>query len=146
MFNFGLPAPAPPAPAAAINPRHKLVSGTDIYFGTMQAEAMRAAQAQAEKTGAATVDIPSGKGYYHVNISLADNKTRVPVSDAQVTLRVSDGMTTQSKALGLVAANNAVSYGNYFRFESGSAYNITAEIQRPGVPGTIEAKFQFKAP
>jgi len=107
---------------------------------------MRAAQAQAEKAGAARVEIPSGKGYYHLNISLADNKSHVPLSDAQVTLKVSDGVTMQSKALGLVAANNAVSYGNYFRFESGSAYNITAQIQRPGVPGTIEAKFEFKAP
>jgi hypothetical protein len=45
-----------------------------------------------------------------------------------------------------MAANNTVSYGNYFRFASGTYYNITAEIRRPGVPGTIEAKFEFKAP
>ncbi len=146
MFTYGLPAIPPPAPAAPADPHHKLVSGTDIYFGMMQAEAMRAAQAQAEKTGAAKVDIPSGKGYYHLNISLADNKSQVPVTDAEVKVRVSDGMTTESKALGLVAANNAVSYGNYFRFSSGNSYNITAEIRRPGVTGTIQAKFEFKAP
>jgi hypothetical protein len=113
----------------------------------IRAEEMRAAQAQAEKAGAAGVAaVPSGKGYYHLNISLADNKSRVPVTDAQVKVRVSDGMTTESKALGLVAANNAVSYGNYFRFSSGNSYNITAEIRRPGVAGTFEATFKFKAP
>ena len=68
------------------------------------------------------------------------------MTDAEVKVRVSDGMTAESKTLALVAANQAVSYGNYFRFSSGSAYNITAEIRRPGGPGTMEAKFEFKAP
>ena len=146
MFNEGLPAIVAPAPVAPGDPHHKLVSGTDIYLGLVPADAIRMAQAEAEKAGAAKADIPSGKGYYHLNISLADNKSRVPVTDAQVTVQVSDGMTTQSKALGLVAANNAVSYGNYFSFETGNVYNIAAEIWPPGMPGTIAAKFQFKAP
>ena len=146
MFNFGMPDIPTPPPAARADPHHKVVSGTDIYLGMIRAEAIRAAQAQAEKAGAAKVDVPSSKGQYHVTISLADNKSQVPVTDAEVQVRVSDGMTTESKALGLVAANNAVSYGNYFRFDSGNSYNITAEIRRPGVAGTIEAKFEFKAP
>jgi cytochrome c5 len=146
MFNYGLPEVAPQAEAPKPDPNHKLISGTDIYFGLMPADAMRSAQAQAEKAGASKVAIPSGKGYYHLNISLADAKSKVPVTDAQVKVRISDGMSMQSKTLGLVAANNAVSYGDYFRFNSGSAYNISTEIQRPGVAGTIEAKFQFKAP
>jgi cytochrome c5 len=140
MFNHGLPvgtaaaAAAPPAPA---DPRHRIVSGTDIYLGMLQAQALR-------KSGAS--DAPAGKDYYHVNISLADHRSQAPVGDAQVDVRVSDGMTTQRKPLGPMAANNTVSYGNYFRFASGTYYNITAEIRRPGVPGTIEAKFEFKAP
>jgi cytochrome c5 len=137
MFNYGVPIAAAPEPVIApADPRHKLVSGTDIYLGMMPAE----------KVPGVKSDVPSGKGYYHVNISLADNKSQVPVTDAEVKLRVSDGMSSQSKTLGLVAANNAVSYGNYFRFSSGNAYNITAEIRRPGTAGTIEAKFDFKAP
>lgn len=146
MFNYGLPAIPPPPPTAAADPHHKLVSGIDIYFGMMRAEAVRAAQAQAQKAGAAKVDVPSGKGYYHLNISLADNKSRMPVTDAQVTMRVSDGMTTETKTLGPVAANNAVSYGNFFRFSSGNAYNITTEIRRPGVPGAVVANFEYREP
>lgn len=146
MVNYGLPATPPPARSAPDDPHHKVVSGTDVYLGVIPAEAIRAAQAKAGKTGAAVAEIPSGKGYYHLNISLADNRSRVPVTDARVEVRVSDGMTHETKALALVAANNAVSYGNYFRFSSGNAYNITAEIRRPGVPGAFEAKFQFKAP
>jgi cytochrome c5 len=139
MFNYGLPpVEAPVASAAPADPRHKVIAGTDIYLGMIRAEAVRGAQAGA--------DVPRGKGYYHVNISLADAKSHVPVTDAQVLVKVSDGMVTERKPLGLVAVNNAVSYGNYFRLSSGNAYNITAEIRRPGVAQPIEATFAFKAP
>jgi hypothetical protein len=70
----------------------------------------------------------------------------VPVTDAQVKVLVSDGMTSETHTLGLLGANNTVSYGSFYRFSSGSAYNITAEIRRPGMAGTIEAKFDFRAP
>jgi hypothetical protein len=114
------------------------VAGTDIYFGMMRAEAVRATQPNA--------DVPRGKGYYHLNISLADNKSQSPVTDAQVTMRVSDGMSTQSKALNPVAANNAVSYGNYFRFSSGNVYNIRTEIRRPGATEAVVAVFEYREP
>lgn len=144
MFNYGMPPTPSPAPAAAPDPRHKVVAGTDVYLGMIRAEAMRAAQAKS--ADAAKIDIPSGKDYYHVNISLTDNKSQVPVTDAEVKVRVSDGMTIQTRPLDLVAANNAVSYGGYFRFASGNAYTITAEIRRPGLANTIDASFEFKAP
>ena len=144
MFNYGLP-PVPPAPpVAAADPHHKVLGGMDIYFGMIRADAMRSAQA--EHTGANKVDVPTGRGYYHLNISLEDNKSRQPVSDAEVIMHVSDGMTVETKPLLMLAANNAVSYGNFFRFSSGTAYNISTEIKRPGVPGTISAKFEFTAP
>ena len=139
MFNHGLPAVKPPPPAAKADPHHKLVSGVDVYLGMIKAESMRAAQAD-------KVKIPSGKGYYHLNISMSDNQSKAPVSDAQVTIQVSDGMRVESKPLSMVAANNAVSYGNFFRFSSGNAYNIKTEIRRPGAAGPIVANFEFKAP
>ena len=145
MFNGGMPpVTAPASGAAADDPHHKVASGTDIYLGLMRAESMRAAYDDARSSDKPA--IPSGKGYYHVNISLADSKSHVPVTDAEVKVQVSDGMSSEAHTLGLLAANNAVSYGAFYRFSSGSAYNITAQIRRPGVPGTIEAKFDFKAP
>jgi len=145
MFNYGLPPVPTPAPVAAADPHHKLVSGMDIYFGMMRAEAVRAAQAQ-EKSDTAKLDVPSGKGYYHLNISLADNQSHAPVGDAQVTIQVSDGISTQIKPLNPVAANNAVSYGNFFKFSSGNAYNIKTEIRRPGLASPVVANFEFRAP
>ena len=144
MFNYGLPAVTPPPPPAAVDPHHKLVSGLDVYFGMMRAEAMRSAQG--DRPGTTKVAVPSGRGYYHLNISVEENKTHAPVTDAQVTMQVSDGMTVETRTLERLAANNSVSYGNFFKFSSGTAYNITAEIKRPGRPGTVTAKFEFKAP
>ena len=129
MFNYGVPPAPPPPRAPPPDPRHKLSSGTDIYLGLIRAEAMRSAQA-GENT--AKIDIPSGKGYYHVNISLADAGSHVPVTDAEVKVQVTDGMSIESKTLGLVAVNNTVSYGSFFRLSSGSVYKITADIRRPG--------------
>jgi cytochrome c5 len=142
MFNYGIPETPPPAVQAPLDPHHKIMAGTDIYLGLMRAEAIRAAG----KPGAGQADIPSGKGYYHINISLVDNKSQVQVTDAVVKLKVSDGMRSETKTLELVGANNAVSYGSYFRLVSGNAYNITADVRRPGVASPIEAKFAFKAP
>ena len=143
MFNYGLPAVAAPPPAAAPDPHHKLVSGLDVYFGMMRADALRSQGAMASGS---KLSIPSGRGYYHLNISVEDNKTRAPVTDAQVTMQVSDGMTVETKALERLAANNAVSYGNFFRFTSGNSYNITTEIKRAGMASAVTAKFEFKAP
>jgi cytochrome c5 len=135
MFNFGLPPlAAAPVQAAAPDPHHQVLAGTDVWFGMMRAESVPGAKA------------PSGKGFYHLNIALADNKTHARLKDAQVTMSVSDGMSVQTKPLDPVVANDAVSWGNYFKFDSGNAYNITAQIKRPGVPATILANFEFKAP
>jgi len=142
MFNFGLPPVAPPPDVAKTDPRHKLVAGTDIYFGVMPADAMRSQAA----AGTTKVSVPSGKGYYHLNISLADQRTGAQVRDAKVTLRVSDGMSEQSSALAPVAANSAMSYGNFFKLASGGAYNIQAEVTRPGVERPIVTNFEFRAP
>jgi cytochrome c5 len=136
MFNYGAPLTlAAPVTTAPPDPHHQVVAGTDVYFGMMRAEAVPAA-----------TNAPSGKGFYHLNISLADNKTHKPLKDALVTMSVSDGMSIQTKTLEPLVANAAVSWGNYFKFDSGSAYNITANIKRTGLPDAIVAKFEFKAP
>jgi hypothetical protein len=139
-------AAAPPEAPAAADPRHKTVSGTDIFLGMMRAESIRDAQARAGTGAAPAMEVPSGKGYYHVNISLIDAWSHVPVTDASVSVEMSDGMNVERKELGLVAANNSVSYGSFFRVSSGNTYNITADIRRPGVTGPIQARFEFKAP
>ncbi len=71
MFNYGLPPVSPPPETVAADPRHKTIAGTDIYFGVIQADAVRGARNGSNHMGR----VPSGKDYYHLNISLADNHT-----------------------------------------------------------------------
>jgi len=53
-------------------------------------------------------------------------------------------MGGETKKLELMAVNNAISYGNYFRMPSKDPYTITVQIRKPGISRTIEAKFDFK--
>jgi cytochrome c5 len=147
MFNHGvaIAQPAPATPLAVADPHHKTVGSTEVYLGLMSAQAIRAAQADGKGTGGPPGKVPSGKDYYHVNITLADSKTKLPVTDAEVRLKVTDAISVETKTLDVIAANHAVSYGNYFRMSSGNAYAITASIRRPGA-GPIEADFEFRAP
>lgn len=136
MFNQGLPpAPAPVAAAPAPDPYHKVIDGTDIYFGIVRAEAMTP-----RKKGAP----PQGKGYFHVNISLYDVKTQTVITNATVKVRVTDGMAAEARTLETFAADGALGYGAYFRMPGANPYTITAQIQRPGVAGVTEATFEYK--
>jgi cytochrome c5 len=133
MFNYGIPEPPPAKATPAADPYHKIIAGTEIYLGIVRAEA-----APVVKGGA-----PSGKGYYYLNVSLFDAKNKTAIGDATVKLTVTDALGAESKTLDAIAANNATSYGGYFRMVSPNPYTITAKIQRPGA-GATEAKFEYK--
>jgi cytochrome c5 len=140
MFNYGLPPVTPPEPVAA-DPHHKTIAGTEIYFGVMQA-----GQIEPSQSGMLKSAIPTGRDYYHFNVSLADSRTGAPLADAKITLKVSDGVSAETKTLEPIAANKAVSYGHFFRLSSGSAYTIQAEIRRPGLARPIVTAFDYRAP
>ena len=84
------------------------------------------------------------KDYYHVNISLFDAKTTAVIADAQVEARVSGSRAGgETKKLELMAINNTISYGNYFRIPRNAPYAVTVQIRKPDAPRAIEAKFDF---
>ena len=137
MFNFGQP-PAPTTPQAAVapaDPYHRSVEGTEVYLGIVRA------QAAAGLPGGAA---PRGKGYYHLNLSLVDSASKASIADAKVRLSVSDAVSVESKTLQPLAANGAVSYGGYFRLLGPTPYTITAQIERPGVAGMQQVKFEYR--
>ncbi len=144
MFNAGLPpTPVPPA-AAAPEPFHRTVGGADVYLGVISADALRSAKAEGRDIGTMREGIPSGKGWYHINISLADIKDKAPITDADVSVKVSQPMRADTRKLHLMAANNTVSYGGFFQMDAGKTYTITAMITRRGATRPVEARFEYR--
>lgn len=139
-------------PSAAVAPpkvpasNRKVAGGVEIYLGVISADRMRAQHAKGDKESAMHGGIPSGKDYYHVNISLFDVKTRAVISDAQVEVSVKDAVSGgTSKKLDVVTFDKMPSYGEYFRMPAKANYTITVRIHRPGAAQPIEAGFQYRA-
>ncbi|MEK6770782.1 MAG: c-type cytochrome [Pseudomonadota bacterium] len=129
----------------ARDPSHKVVRETEIYLGIVSAGSIRAQYAEGSPEGLMHGGVPSGKGYYHLNISLFDSKTRAAITDAQVEASTREPVYGgETKKLELMTLNNMKSYGNYFRMSSKNPYTITVRIQRPGVSPPIEAKFDYR--
>jgi len=129
---------------AAPDRNRKVVDGTEIYLGIVSVESIRAQYSKGGPESSMHGGIPTGKSYYHVNISLFDSKTRAAITDAQVEASVREPTGGETKNLELVTLNNMKSYGNYFRMTSKNPYTITVRIQRPGASRAIEAKFEHK--
>lgn len=140
-----VPAKGPSAALPTAPDRnHMIVGGTEIYLGIVSAESIRAQYPKGSQESSMHGGVPSGKGYYHVNISLFDSKTSVAITDAQVEASVREPTGVETKKLELVTLNNTKSYGNYFRMSGKNPYTITVRIQRPGASRAIEAKFEHK--
>ena len=124
---------------------YRLVDGTEVYLGIISAQTLReqhlnTLDAESTMHGG----IPSGSGYYHLNISLFDSATGAPITDAEVTTTVSDPvMGGDTKNLELMVIGNAISYGNYFRIVGSNQHTIEVQITKAGAPAPITASFQF---
>lgn len=134
-------APARAAPPAA---PYKSVDGINVYLGFATAEAMRAyPEGSVERSMHGGV--PSGSGYYHVNVSLADDATKALIGDAKVEMSLQEpGGSGVSKKLEPMVINNTPSYGNYFWMRAKSTYQVTVRIQRPGAARPVEATFEHR--
>lgn len=147
MFSKG-EAPAKGGAAsspAAPDRNRKIVDATEIHLGVVSAETIRSQYPKGTSEASMHGGIPSGKGYYHVNVSLFDSKTRAAIADAQVEASAKEPVSGgQTKTLELVTMNNMKSYGNYFRMTGNNPYTITVRVLRPGAPRAVEATFDFK--
>jgi len=129
--------PAGAAPQAAReakpprDPHVKVIEGMEVRIGIVPAES---ADVQPR---------PSGKGYYHLNVSLRDTATQAEIRDAKIEARLSTPLSGETKKLNPLAANNAVSYGNFFRVRAGESYTIALHIRRAGSAVPVDANFEF---
>jgi hypothetical protein len=134
--------PAKPSLKKSTDANHQTVGGIDIYLGFMPAENIRALPQDApERTMHG--GIPKGSSYYHVNVSLFDEKSRAPIEDAQVHMQFDwPGMTSAPIQLEPMLIGG--SYGNYVKPQSGTSYSIILSIIRPETSHPVEAKFAHR--
>lgn len=144
MFN---PAGSPPHASLATaspveDPNHRSVGGVEIYLGFMPADRILALPTGAPER-AMHGGVPRRRGYYHVNVTLLDEKSQTPINDAQVQMQFNwPGMTGVPINLEPMSIGGGGSYGYYVRPQPGTWYVITLEISRPRATQTVEAKFQ----
>jgi cytochrome c5 len=128
-------------PGAVTGPNHKITHGIEIYLGFMPAQRLRKfPKGSPERTMHG--GIPGGSGYYHVNVSLYEQKNRAPLVDAQVQMQFErPGLSSAETELEPMAIG-AGSYGQYIKPQPGSRYIITIRIKKPHATRTVEAKFE----
>jgi len=132
----------PPAVPAA---NRKTVGKMEVYLGVLSTASLPAESKKAAAGGPLHGGVPSGAGYYHVNISLIDSETKGEITDAKVEATVEDILNrSETKKLELVAIGNRASYGNYFEMPGKDPYSIEVKILRPGAAAPVTTKFSYK--
>jgi cytochrome c5 len=133
------------APIPVSDPNHKIVDGVEIYLGIVSAEAMRERYGSADPERSLHGGIPRGSGYYHINVSLFDSKTRQAITNAEVEVSATEPVAGgETKKLELVNIKGVSSYGNYFRMTGKNPYRIVVRVRKPGVSHEARAEFEFR--
>jgi cytochrome c5 len=147
MFNpvVASSKPKPKAgPAAASDPSHKTIEGMEVYLGILPAESLRTRHAGSDAEKKMYGGIPSGAGYFFVNVTLRDSGSKTEIKDAQIEARVANLMTGETRKLEAATINNSVIYGSYFQMPGKDPYTVTLQIRKPGAARAIEARFDLK--
>jgi hypothetical protein len=89
--------------------------------------------------------IPSGSGYWHINVSVFDTKTQDQVTGATVVFEYEQlGMGAQKADLEPATIAGATSYGAYVRLVPRATYNFVVRVKKPGAAQATEVRFQEK--
>jgi cytochrome c5 len=136
----GAAAAGPARPAGNV----RTVGRSEIYLGVLPAEVLRSFPKDSVERSMHG-GVPSGSGYYHVNVSVLDATTKAPISGAKVEIKVDErGLSSETKALLPIATGSIPSYGNYIRLKGKTPYVFTVKIQRPDSPQPFEAQFEHR--
>lgn len=89
--------------------------------------------------------VPMGSGYFHVNLSLFDGKTKAPVNHAKIKMQlIHEGVVASTIKLEPMLGGKEGSYGNYIKPPPGGPYLLDFNIKRPGTHKTVRAKFEHE--
>jgi len=121
---------------------HRTVNGTDVYLGIVSAENIRALP-KGSPERSMHGGVPRGAGYFHVNISLFDAKTKAPINQALVKMQLThEGVAGETITLEPMLGGKEGSYGNYIKPPPGGPYQLTFTIKPPGGKKVVRVKFE----
>ena len=134
---------APPDLASDNN--HRIIEGTEIYFGVAQAEVLARQHPGNDTVSTMHGGIPRGRDQYHMNISLFDTSSKAAIKGARIEVTVTDPvMGDQVKTLEPMLLNKTPSYGNYFRLPGNVPYTVAVRIHKQGDSRALETTFHFQ--
>ena len=138
------PRPAPKTGGVEGDQLHKSVAGMEIYLGVLPADVLRTRHGSTDSGKKMYGGVPSGDGYFLVNVTLRDSNTKAEIKDAQIEARVANLLNGETRKLEVATINNGVSYGNYFQMPGKDPYTVTLQIRKAGAPAPVEVKYDVK--
>jgi cytochrome c5 len=132
---------APLAAPRGADPNHQSVGGIDIHLGFMPAKMLHKLPAGSPERSMHG-GIPKGSGYYHVNVSLFEGESRMPITDAKIRMQFQQSGRTSTATDLEPMAISAGSYGNYIKPLPKTPALVILYIARSWSSRTIEAKFE----
>ena len=125
---------AGPAWGQGVPEQRIVVDNTEVFYGIVPAEIVRAQQGKAGK--GLMERLRKRRHQKHVVVALYDAQTGARILDARVSATVTPtGMGAKRKPLEPIRIGEVTSFGNFFEFPPDSApYKVDLAITRPGHP------------
>jgi len=132
------------AAAADHSSGYKAADGLTIYYAVIPAEELRS-YPEGSPEAAMLGGIRRGKNAHHLMVAVFEGKSMTRITDAQVTVRLREvGLGWSSKHLEPLTIADALTYCNFFSFDTHALYTIVIEVRRPGFPAVVTAEFEYK--
>jgi hypothetical protein len=112
--------------------------GIEIFYGFLPAEV---ADRHTAVHDAQPMHGGARRGDYHLMVALYDQAGQ-RITDAGVRATVGElGLAGTAKTLDRMVIGDTITFGHYFPMRNVGRYRVTLEIELPGAPRPIEARF-----
>jgi hypothetical protein len=123
---------------------YKAADGLTIYYAVVPAEELRS-YPKGSPEAAMLGGIRRGKDAHHLMVAVFEGKSMERVTDARITVRVREvGLGWSSKHLKPLTIADALTYCNFFAFDTHALYTIVIEVRRPGSSAVVATEFEYR--
>jgi len=132
------------AAAADHSSGYKTADGLMIYYAVIPAEELRS-YPKGSPEAAMLGDTRRGKDAHHLMVAVFEGKSMERVTDARVTVRIREtGLGWAKKRLKPMTIADALTYCNFFSFDTHALYTIVIEVRRPESSAVVATEFEYR--